>query len=386
MSLQRNVRLLQWFNFFLDFRPQFLVLVLYMAEQTGSYAVGMSVIGLTTISSAIFEVPTGILSDLAGRRRTMMMGSIAATIGTALTAMGGSLLTLCAGSIFVGISLAFFSGNNNAFLHDTLKQEGREKEFPHFLGITSALFQLGLGLSALLGGFLSERALSLAVWAGVIPQALCIVIAFFMIEPKRYGPQTTNAFAHLGNALREFQKNARLRALSLASVLDFGLGQAQFLFFPAFFAQLLPLWAIGATRLLAHFLAFLSYWFSGRIIKKFTAFPVLLSVKIVSSSVAIGAYILNTVASPIILSCISVLFGMKMVSENTLFQREFTDEQRATMGSVTQFFGSILFAISSVALGLLADNVGPMKTLIITEVILLGGTGLYWKAFRHKGA
>lgn len=368
----------------MDFRPHFAVLVLYMAQQTGSYALGMTVIGLTTISSAIFEVPTGILSDLAGRRRTMIMGSVAATLGTLLTAIGGSFWLLSIGSVFMGISLAFFSGNNTAFIHDTLKEVGREKEYPHFLGVTSALFQLGLGLSALLGGFLSEHALSWAVWAGVIPQAVCIVIAFFMIEPRRYGPISTNVFAHLGEALRQFRKNARLRALSLASILDFGLGQAQFLFFPAFIALFLPLWAIGATRLLAHLLAFLSYWFSGRIIAKFKAFPVLLSVKVTSSTVALCAYLLNTVLSPIILSCISVLYGVKVVSENSLFQKEFTDEQRATMGSITQFFGSIFFAISSVALGVLADAVGPMKTLIISEVILLGGTALYWKAFRHK--
>lgn len=384
MSLHRNVRLLQWFNFFLDFRPGLPVLVLYLAAETGSYTLGMTVLSITMISAAVFEVPTGILSDMAGRRRTMMMGSVAGTLGTLMTAIGGSFWLLCAGSVFTGISLAFFSGNNNAFLHDTLKQEGRESEYAHFLGITSALFQLGLGISALLGGFLAERALSWAMWAGVIPQILCLLVALFMIEPKRFGPSETNVFAHLGIALRHFRRNKRLRALSLASILDFGLGQAQFLFFPAFFAALLPLWLIGLTRSGAHFLACGSYWFSGRVIKRFEAFRVLLTVKIVASTVAICAFLLNTVLSPFILSGISVMYGMKMVAENSLFQKEFTDEQRATMGSLTQFFGSILFGVSSVALGVLADAVGPLKTLIISEIILFGSIWFYWKAFRSK--
>lgn len=313
-----------------------------------------------------------------------MMGSAACAIGTLLTAVGGSFWMLAAGSLLVGIGLAFFSGNNNAFLHDTLRQEGREAEYPHFLGITSALFQLGLGTSSLLGGFLSEYALSWAVWAGVIPQFICMGIAFFMIEPKRFESTSTNVFAHLGEALRHFRHNRRLRALSMASILDFGLGQAQFLFFPAFFTSLLPLWAIGAVRTAAHLLACGSYWFAGRIIKRFQAFKVLLTIKIVSSSIAICAYVLNTIASPIILSGISILFGMKIVAENSLLQKEFTDEQRATMGSITQFFGSLMFGVSALGLGVLADAVGPMKTLIITEVILLCGTGFYWRAFRSK--
>ncbi len=382
MSLHRNVRLLQWFNFFEDFRPAFPILVLYLAQQTGSYTLGMTVLSLTMLSSAAFEVPTGILSDMVGRRRTMIMGSTAGAIGTALTALGGSFWMLGAGSVFTGISLAFFSGNNTAFLHDTLKQVGREAEYPHFLGITSALFQLGLGISALLGGFLSEHALSWAVWAGVIPQILCMVIAYFMIEPKHFGASSSNMFAHFKEALRHFRHNRRLRALSMASILDFGLGQAQFLFFPAFFASLIPLWLIGGVRTMAHLLACGSYWFAGRIIKRFEAFKVLLTIKIVSSTVAICAFIINTIASPFLVSGISILFGMKIVAENSLLQKEFTDGQRATMGSLTQFFGSILFGISSLGLGVLADAVGPLKTLVISEVILLSGTWLYWKAFR----
>lgn len=382
MSLHHNIRLLQWFNFFEDFRPALPVLVLYLAKETGSYTLGMTVLSVTMIAAAVFEVPTGILSDIAGRRRTMMMGALAGAVGTLLTAIGGSFWVLSLGSVFTGISLAFFSGNNTAFLHDTLRQDGREKEYPHFLGITSALFQLGLGTSALLGGFLAAHALSWAVWAGVVPQILCIGTAFFMIEPKRFGPSETNVCAHLRDALRHFQKNARLRALSLASILDFGLGQAQFVFFPAFIATLLPLWAVGANRTMAHLLAFGSYWSAGKVIERFTAFKVLLTIKLFSSTVAIVAYLLNTIASPFILSGLSAFFGMKIVAEGSLLQREFTDKQRATMGSLTQFFGSILFGISSLGLGILADAVGPMKTLIISEVILLCGTGLYWKAFR----
>ena len=80
----------------------------------------------------------------------------------------------------------------------------------------------------------------------------------------------------------------------------------------------------------------------------------------------------------------SVFYGCKTVAESTLLQREFTDEQRATMGSLTQFFGSILFGVSSLALGILADAIGPMKTLIVSEIILLAGTSLYWKAFRTR--
>lgn len=67
--LQRNIRLLQWFNFFEDFRPYTPFVVLYFGRMTGSYALGMSVIALSMVFWSAFEVPTGILSDMVGRVR-----------------------------------------------------------------------------------------------------------------------------------------------------------------------------------------------------------------------------------------------------------------------------------------------------------------------------
>ena len=63
------------------------------------------------------------------------------------------------------------------------------------------------------------------------------------------------------------------------------------------------------------------------------------------------------------------------VARNGLLQREFTDEQRATMGSFNSFGGSMAFAIFSFLLGALADRIGVIPALI--TVVLYGeqGTG-----------
>lgn len=385
MSLHRNIRLLAWFNFFEDFRPYAPFVVLYFAQETGSYTLAMAVLSVSMISSSVFEVPTGLLSDMIGRRRTMMFGSLAGTVCVLLWAIGGSFGVLALGSVFAGLSTAFFSGNNNAFLHDTLKQEGREREYSHFLGRTSALFQVGLGTSALIGGLFAERALSYAMWAGVIPQMVCVALTFFMFEPRVHNKESTaNVFHHLREAFRRFRENARLRALSLASILDYGVGQAQWEFIPAFFAALWPLWAVGVARTLAHTAAFVSFWFAGRVIRWLEPFKALMIGKATSHVVVLLAYGMKNVLSPLLIASMSIFFGVKLVSENTLLQREFTDQQRATMGSMTQFAGSIVFAVAALAFGVLADNVGPVRTLMISEVLLSAGLLLYWKAFRHR--
>ncbi|TSC58390.1 MAG: hypothetical protein Greene041619_614 [Candidatus Peregrinibacteria bacterium Greene0416_19] len=387
VPVSRNVRLLSAFNFFEDFRPYAPFIVLYLAQVTGSYAAGGGVIALSMVAWSAFEVPTGILSDMVGRVRTMALGAISTALGMMLWSMGTSTASLAAGSVVMGLGAAFASGNNVAFLHDTLAEEGRGDEYAHFLGRTSALFQVGLGVSALFGGLLALHSLRATMLAGIVPPVLGTILTFFMTEPRVHASgESTNVFAHVGEALRHFRKNARLRNLSMASMLDWGLGQAQWDFLPVFLGSLWPAWAVGIARTLSHIFACLSFWFAGRVLKRFEPLRTLIAGRAFCESVAIVIYAVPTVASPLILSVLSGFFGIKKTAEGTLLQREFTDRQRATMGSLNQLGGSLVFGACAILLGVLADRVGIVQTLIISEFVLLLGIFFYRQAFRHGKA
>lgn len=63
----KNIKFLTWFNFFTDFKLYSPVAILYFAQVTGSFALGMSIFSIAYVSAAFFEIPTGIYSDLIGR-------------------------------------------------------------------------------------------------------------------------------------------------------------------------------------------------------------------------------------------------------------------------------------------------------------------------------
>lgn len=382
-ALRRNVRLLQWFNFFEDFRPYAAFIVLYFVQVTGSYALGMTVLSVMMLSSSVFEVPTGVVSDRVGRVRTMTLGCVADTICMFLWASGNSVWMLCLGAVFGGLGMALFSGNNVAFLHDTLKQEGREEEYSHFLGRTSALFQAGLGASALVGGFVASSSLRYVMWLGVLPPLVCLLLSMCMIEPRIHTDEVpVNVFQHLGTALRRFRDNARLRSLSLVSMLDYGFGQSQWTFLPVFFASLWPAWAVGLARAFSHAAAFISFWFAGAFLRRFEPLKTLVMGMSVIHLLAIVGYAARSIFSPLILSSFSIFFGVKTVAEGMLLQREFSDRERATMGSLNQFGGNIVYAVASVGIGMVADAAGSTKALIASELILFAGLLLYKRAFR----
>jgi hypothetical protein len=78
----------------------------------------------------------------------------------------------------------------------------------------------------------------------------------------------------------------------------------------------------------------------------------------------------------------SLFFGVNMVAKGGLMQREFSDEQRATMGSLESFFGSLSFAVFAFLLGALAERIGATSALIIGTCLNYVPLWLYRRAFR----
>ena len=212
MHLNKNIRLLAGFNFFLGFCFYVPILIIYFAHVTGSYTLGMSIFAVTSISNAVFELPTGVFSDLIGRKRTLVLGAVA-SVGTVLFyAIGGTYVALALGAICQGLAWALFSGNNTALLHDTLTAMGRQDEYQEYSGRTNSLVYVGLALGSIIGGALAMISLPLVMWLSVIPQVINLVISLRFVEPGVYTPPT-NPYAHLRDAIRLLVTSRDLRCL-----------------------------------------------------------------------------------------------------------------------------------------------------------------------------
>src|SRR3989338_77223 len=101
--MHKNIKLLTWFNFFNDFRPYNPIAVIYFAQVTGSFALGLTIFSVASICSLLFEVPTGVFSDMFGRKNTMLLGAVASTLSLALYSIGGAFWVLAIGAVFGGL-------------------------------------------------------------------------------------------------------------------------------------------------------------------------------------------------------------------------------------------------------------------------------------------
>ncbi|MCO1577299.1 MFS transporter [Crossiella sp. SN42] len=375
-TVDRNVRLLSWFNFFGDFRLYGPIMVIYFAQVTGSYTAAASLLAVKMLSSAAFEVPAGVLSDRLGRRGTMIAGAVimvAAHLGYAGASGYGLLL---AAVVLEGLATALWSGNNEALLYDTLLEVGREQEFPRHSGRVNSMFQIALALAAPLGGVVAGVwSLRAVVVLSVLPQVLCLLVALGIREPRVRGPLASNALAHLGSALRGIRRSPVLRRLTLVSALRHS-GESAAQLSPAFVAGLWPLWALGLWRTFGHGVAFVGFRVSGWVIGRVGAARTLLFGELFDHVANFVALIKPTVFSPVLLG--SPAYGMSTIAQQTLLQREFTDRERATMGSLASLLGSVLYAFVALGAGLVADRWGIVAALLAIQAVVLIALPLAW--------
>ncbi|MEV4176597.1 MFS transporter [Nonomuraea sp. NPDC049709] len=383
-TVNRHVRLLSWFNFFGDFRMYGPIMVIYFAQVTGSYTAAASLLAVKMLSSAAFEVPTGVLSDRLGRRGTMIAGAVvmvAAHLGYAGASGYGLLL---AAVVLEGLATSLWSGNNESLLYDTLLEAGREEEFPRHSGRVNSMFQIALALAAAIGGVVAGAwSLRVVVVLSVVPQVLCVLVALRVREPRVHGPLESNVLVHLGSALRGIRRNPVLRRMTLVSALRYSSeGAAQLS--PVFVAGLWPLWALGLWRTFGHGVAFVGFRVSGWVIGRVGAARTLLFGELFDNVANFVALVKPTVFSPVLLG--SPAYGMSTIAQQTLLQREFTDRERATMGSLASLLGSVLYALVALGAGLVADRWGIVPALLAIQAVVLIALPLAWWVHSHASS
>lgn len=383
-SMENNIKLLKLFNFFCDFKLYAPVAIIYFSQVSHSYALGASIFSITMISDALFELPTGYYSDRIGRKKSIALGASFATIAGIFYAIGHSYWILAIGAFIDGISTALYAGNNNALLYDSLSEKGESDQYHQYLGTTSALFQIALAVSAILGGLVANQSFKLMMWLSVIPQFICFLISFRFSEPRLHTEKSKSMIIHLKESIRLFLTNLQLRRLSIANMIGFGLGETMFQFQAAFYQTLWPLWAIGIAKTFSNIGAAFSFHFSGILIKKMKPIEWLITTNLYNRVINSSALLFPTVYSPLLMSSTSLFFGIETVSKSTLFQREYSEKYRATMGSFNSLLASLSFAVIAFIIGLFADRIGPAKSMLIIQFFSLSMLGIYIMVYREE--
>lgn len=137
------------------------------------------------VAVVILEVPSGYLSDILGRRLTLLISAVSAIFAYALFFAGGSFDVFVLAQIGLAASMAFRSGTDTSFHYDLLKCLGREDAYPQREArITRNVFIASAG-AALLGGVGSIYALRVAYGFSFLTACVAFVLVLLFAEPDR---------------------------------------------------------------------------------------------------------------------------------------------------------------------------------------------------------
>lgn len=105
------------------------------------------------ITSLIFEIPSGVLADVFGRKKMLIVSSVMRMIGNIIMILSCNLFMVCMSIAFHALSYNFASGSGDALAYDSLKMAKRENEFVRYESNQLIIYRLCSGVSTLCAGF-----------------------------------------------------------------------------------------------------------------------------------------------------------------------------------------------------------------------------------------
>jgi MFS family permease len=187
-----------------------------------------------TAGMVAFEVPTGIVADMWGRRTSFLLGTVTLAVTTALYVLlweiEAPFWQWAAVSLLLGLGFTFFSGATEAWLVDALDATGFEGPLESVLARGQVITGIGMLTGSVGGGVLAE-AVSLGfpfvVRAAVLILMFVVALALMHdvgFEPKRDGRPLAEIRAIASNSIEYGWRVPAVKYLMLAAPFTGGVG------------------------------------------------------------------------------------------------------------------------------------------------------------------
>jgi MFS family permease len=219
-----------------------------------------------TAGMVIFEIPTGVVADTSGRRRSFLLSAATLLVSTlayvAIAAVGGGLALFVAASLLLGLGFSFYSGAVEAWLVDALRATGYQGQLDQVFARGEMVSGAAMLVGSVGGGLLGNLDLA---WPFVVRALLLggvFVVGLGWMHDVGFTPRTTTLAAmpaEMRQVLRasvEFGwRSPPVRLLMLVSLFQGGYLMWGFYAWPPYFLELLGRDAVWVSGVVAALIA-----------------------------------------------------------------------------------------------------------------------------------
>ncbi|MDP3696451.1 MAG: MFS transporter [Candidatus Taylorbacteria bacterium] len=380
--MKKDIFIYYLFSFLLGFYIANGTTVLFERELGFSYQQVFVLAAFYMLMFIIFEVPSGAMADLLGRKKTMALGCFVLAVGAVASGLSENFWQLFLSFFLWAFGFSCISGADEALIYDRLKDE---KEYTRVWGRAHFFFLIAMALAGILGPMLYAENFRYPYLFSAIPFFVAgIVIQFFSKEEVK---GTFTLREHI-NQIKTGAKFAfhnkyilwAMGVLALTFAVWYNLSNSYqpFLVGVGFtirdFSWILP--AIFVSEAAGGF-------FAGKFIerlgeRKIFVFGFLLF----GLSVGLAGH-LGLKLSVVFLLAYSFLLGILRTTISTYANRHIESSHRATVISFQGMMATISAALSLFLFGFLTDRIGLANLFILLGALTVVG-GILLLIFRPK--
>lgn len=377
-------------------------LILFLLEKNLTFTLIGTLYAYREIMTNLLEVPTGIIADALGRRRTMVQSFLAYIISFLIFYYASTFWLLMLGMTFFAFGEAFRGGTHKAMIFEYLKIQGWQDQRVDYYGHTRSWSQKGSAVSALVAAgivFVSGR-YDVVFLVSTLPYVLNL---FLMLSyPReldgkiRENGNIRESFAIIRKSLKStFMNSGALRATTNVCIYDGFYNAVKDFLQPIVksLALALPLLAflqekqrsavlIGSVYFCIYLLTSHASRRSGAFAARFAALTTPLNLTMITGfglGMLCGlTYLLGyDLAAIVLFTGIFVLQNLRSPMSVTYVCDAVPYEILATSLSVRSLVTAFYTAIMAFAAGVLADHLGLGQALMILALGLTVLAPLY---------
>jgi MFS family permease len=351
------------------------ILMLYYRDHGFSDAEAFRLKAFYSIAIVLFEIPSGYVADVLGRKMTLVIGAILGTLGFLLYSVTSGFYSFMAAEIILGIGQSFISGSDSAMLYDSLACSNRTQDYVKLEGRSYTVGNFSEAIAAAIGGAIATFSLHLPFMLQTGIAFMAVPAALSLVEPPTTSRRRNPGFRDILRVVKYATiTNLQLRynllissiigtaTLTMAWTYQLYLKEIGFANYTIGIVHAALNLVVGTTTLIA-------YKVEARL--KPTRTIWLTSVSVTSVFLLLG-YIRSAWA----VAALALFYFSRGIATPVFkyyVNRITPSDIRATVLSVRSLVIRLLFAVLAPLYGMLADHQGrpvAMRTLGITFTIL----------------
>ena len=326
-----------------------------------------------SIAKILTEVPSGILADKWGRKKTLFLSQLFLLIDMTIIIFFNNFWLYLLAGVFSGLWFSFYSGTAIAFFYDTLKGLKREKEYEKLAGKLHLFTSIAGFLAALGAGYLFEISITLPYILTVVSIILSLIVILTFKEPALHkSSEEEDVLQHFKSSIKKITQNKNIGFITIYSAfLIFSLSYV-FHYGQIYLKDIsVPIVLFGVIFAFRSIIEGGGGFLADRI-KNIFSYRFIFSFSLIFSlAIIFGLSYLNNYFGVLVFLASFFIVGSFRIIQRGYLHKRVESNNRATVDSMASFLISVVMVIFGPIAGKIADLYSIQTSFFVLGVILL---------------